>query len=370
MRLQTRPGARGATNTHLSWGSDTLGTRQLFRDDVTPMQLRGTAVRRWIAARHAARMLSTLALTALCSCSLLLKDDVDQCTADSDCRVRGLLGRCVAHLCVPGAGCDGGVCALTATAAPTSCSVDNDCGADRSCWMRACVSNAQVAPFRCAPAQVAAPPSVVVSLHAVEIVSARPPSGLSAAACRTQDVACSDPLQRMPDTTGQGEIKLLLPSQFTGYIEIRSPLTLPMLYYLTNPLTEPLELPPLRLITREVAQATSSATGLQVDLDATGVIIAQLRDCARSPVSGVRFDLDPAGPTPFFLLDGLPSAQATETVLDPALQAAVGGFFNVSPGLYLLTAQLGAAGPVLRRFNVGVRAGSVAQVDILPPANP
>jgi hypothetical protein len=67
--------------------------------------------------------------------------------------------------------------------------------------------------------------------------------------CTTQDVACSDPLVQQRDVSGTGDITLQVPWPFSGYIELRSDLTVTMLYYLTQPLTTPTELASLQLIT-------------------------------------------------------------------------------------------------------------------------
>jgi hypothetical protein len=49
--------------------------------------------------------------------------------------------------------------------------------------------------------------------------------------------------------SGTGDITLQVPWPFSGYIELRSDLTVTMLYYLTQPLTTPTELASLQLIT-------------------------------------------------------------------------------------------------------------------------
>jgi hypothetical protein len=204
-------------------------------------------------------------------------------------------------------------------------------------------------------------------MHAQELVTGHPPVGLRVAACRIQDATCANPLVVASDNSGTGDVMLEVPSQFAGYVQVQSEDSLPLLHYLTQPVTAPTQLPTLMLIPRALAEMSAQAEGIKVDLSTTGVLIAGVRDCASAPVEGVRFALEPGGMMPFFLVNGLPSMLATETVYDPGLQVAVGGFLGVAPGLHLLKAQLGAAGPVFGQYNVTVRAGAVVQVDFVPP---
>jgi hypothetical protein len=304
------------------------------------------------------------ALTGLTSCLWLFDTDVPQCEIDQDCRARGLSGVCVSGVCVAPAACDGGSCAQLAV---KSCADENSCGAGQTCWMQQCEPAVSVERFVCPNRGPAPTTPLPLYVHTQELITGRAPIGLRVAACRIQDAACVNPLVSLSDTTGAGDVTLEVPPSFAGYLQVQSEDSLPLLHYLSQPIVAPMQLPTLVLIPKALAEMSAEAERISVDLSSTAVLIAGVRDCAGTPVEGVRFALEPAESMPFFLVNGLPSMLAKETVYDPSLQVAVGGYLAVAPGLHLLSAQLGAAGPTLGRFNVNVRAGAVVQVDFVPP---
>jgi hypothetical protein len=185
-------------------------------------------------------------------------------------------------------------------------------------------------------------------------------------ACRAADVDCADPVASYVDTVGAGEVSIFVPWEFAGFLEFRSDTTLTSLYYVVQPVVMPRVAQTVLLITPDVTASSPSSNDAPIDLPRTGLVAAQLRDCAGAAVAGVRFEIARSNTTSFFIVDGRPSAEPAVTVFDPATSMAVGGFFNVEPGATELTARLGLTGPVLARVRFNVRANSVAQLEIFP----
>ncbi|HKU39249.1 MAG TPA: hypothetical protein VJR89_13905 [Polyangiales bacterium] len=221
-------------------------------------------------------------------------------------------------------------------------------------------------PFECTAETPVRMTEVPFTTHVREAGSPRAPKGLVVKACRASDLECSDPYKAVEDIAGNGEITLLLPWGFSGYLEFSSNGMLGLLYYMSRPVTEPIETESMSLLTPEERAATAMISRQPVDLEKTGMVLAQMHDCSGTPAPGVRFEIDKPRPRPYFVVDGEPSADADVSVFDPDRREAQGGFLNVEPGVALVRARLGLDGPILGQANLLVRPKTITQLEIFP----
>jgi hypothetical protein len=199
-----------------------------------------------------------------------------------------------------------------------------------------------------------------------ELSTQKPPASLMVKVCRAEDTECSDPEKTFQDLSGSGDVTLLLPWEFSGYLEFSSKETLTLLYYMSRPVTEPVLAKPVLLITPGLIAGAGMISRSPVDLDQNGLIVAQMHDCSGELAFGIRFEISDTDSQQFVLVDGLPSTDATLSMLNPATYQGTGGFLNVEPGAASVTARLGMHGPVLGRADVHVRPKSISQLEIYP----
>jgi hypothetical protein len=195
-----------------------------------------------------------------------------------------------------------------------------------------------------------------------ELSTQKPPKGLMVKVCRTDDTECTDPEKTFQDLAGTGDVTLLLPWQFSGYLEFSSSDTLTSLYYMNRPVTEPILAKSVLLITQGLISAASMLGREPVDLDQNGLVVAQMRECSGEPATSIRFEISDPGSWQFFLADGVPSADSTLSMFDPA----TGGFMNVQPGTVSVKARLGVEGPLLGEAKLNVRPKTISQLQIYP----
>jgi hypothetical protein len=302
------------------------------------------------------------------SCSLLIQPDEDQCRVDADCSELGLRATCSAGLCVPHSACEGEPgCALQAEPG-AGCGTDSDCAdsPDQTCWKKACVPTEQIEPFKCTSAPPLRMSELPFTAQVKELSTQKPPQSLMVKVCRTEDTECSDPEKTFQDLPGSGDVTLLLPWEFSGYLEFSSKETLTLLYYMTRPVTEPVLAKSVLLITPGLISGAGMFSRPPVDLDDKGLIVALMHECSGEPAFGIRFEISDTDSRQFVLVDGLPSTDATLSMFDPAASQGTGGFLNVQPGPASVTARLGMHGPVLAHADVHVRPKTISQLEIYP----
>jgi hypothetical protein len=199
-----------------------------------------------------------------------------------------------------------------------------------------------------------------------ELSTQKPPQGLSVKVCRADDTECSDPEKTFQDLPGTGDVTLLVPWEWSGYLEFSSSETLTSLYYMNRPVTEPIFAKSVVLITQGLIEAAGMLSREPVDLEQKGLVVAQMHDCSGELATGIRFQISDPDSRQFLLVDGVPNARAELSMLEPAMAQGTGGFLNVQPGSASVSARLGVDGPVLGQANVNVRPKSISQLEIYP----
>ena len=298
-------------------------------------------------------------------CSLLVDVNRDQCRIEADCAKRGLAGTCIRGVCVTQGSCERGEgCAIEP---PSICNADRLCelGADQTCWQNQCLPTRDLAPFLCNPAGSQTGDKVAVSVHVEQIGSSAAPSGLVVSACRSADVSCAQPEDIAKDTGGSGDVVLLVPSRFLGYIEARSDTTMPQLFYSTRAIVEPTTLQPLRLLTPDLYQRSMRAAGAPESAD-HGLVLLETLDCAGDFVAGLQYEASQPDSFPFYIVNGTPRVDLDVNAPDPTINGALRGFANIRPGSVLCSVYFGSSGPLLDEVSVNVRAGTVTQIEIRP----
>jgi hypothetical protein len=202
-------------------------------------------------------------------------------------------------------------------------------------------------------------PRVDLALTVIDTVTDAPPAGLSARACSRLDVDCDNPLTpEVSPTIDDAAMHLSVPQGFAGFVEIRSPTTVPTMYFINQDLL------------RDTAESfavisTLALTGLaaqdNVMLDpARGFVLIRTFDCQGAPASGVELSSDNDG-QPFAFVDGFPVVGRDETSAD-----GIGGFVNVPLGIAVLQGIVREHGTALSSASVIVRAGWFSYSDIEP----
>jgi hypothetical protein len=300
-------------------------------------------------------------------CSLFVDVNRTQCKRDADCATRGLSGVCAQGVCVAQSACGGEPgCALTARP-PRMCNAERACVSGETCWRNQCLQSRELAPYVCPMPDATGTDKLEIDVHVEESASRRPPAGLVVSACRMADVTCDQPEARFEDPQSNGDVSLLVPPNFEGYLEARSDSTVPQLSYLGQPIVVATSLEPLSLLTPQMFEMSVRAVGAPGSLD-NGVVMLETLDCAGNAVGGLHYETTQADSFPFFVINGVPSDGSDVSVIDPKTNGAIGGFANVQPGVVRVVVRIGTDGPVLDQLEVSVRAGSITQVEIRPGA--
>lgn len=325
-----------------------------------------------LATRRSGRAGLYACSLALAACSFALDVDDDQCTIDADCMVSGLGGTCSQGVCVAASAstaspCIGSECGDDGVGESGGATV---CGgvvcpqADALCFHGQCASQELVAPFMCDAEQPAPTHMIPVELYVEEYVKRnRPLAGLHITACLAMDVFCDSPVTRAVDAEATGILRFQVPYGFEGYFMIESDVTMPFVMEFTKALVEPLINREVRVADYKTIEQLTAVTSAPVDLE-QGIVIVEAYDCQGGPQGGVHFKAASAAALPFYLVNLLPNLEATTTVHDETSGYAVGGFFNVPPGLVLITAEVGVDGPMIDTHNAHVRSGAMTFLDV------
>jgi hypothetical protein len=145
-------------------------------------------------------------------------------------------------------------------------------------------------------------------------------------------VTCATPVAGPLAVDDQGWVDIPLFENFTGYLEIQSPDTVPYVFFLTEPLGP--QVPPeypLGLVSLQAIQPLVQLIGVAPQPN-TGLLAFRVFDCKGDTASGVT--LSPIeGGVPWYFVDGLPSGTQEQTGVD-----GLGGFVNIPPGLAVIDA--------------------------------
>jgi hypothetical protein len=226
-----------------------------------------------------------------------------------------------------------------------------------------CVSNELASHWLCtADDQSIKPASVRYGFHIVDFLSREPPKNIVVKACRSNDVGCAEPVSTFNDTDGTGHAQFDLPSGFFGFFDIHSD-AIPTLLYVTKPIVKNTLNRDLPVLTGATVQLTAQVTGFTVD-SKKGLALLEALDCSDTPQGGVQFAVTSAMADQFYLVDQVPSRDATVTVYDEVNNTANGGFVNVPTGFNTFSARLGVDGLELGSFNAQVLEGGITFIDM------
>lgn len=201
-------------------------------------------------------------------------------------------------------------------------------------------------------------PSVDLALTVIDTVTNAPPAGLAARACSRLDVMCENPLTPDASPASDGAMHLSVPQQFNGFVEIRSPATVPTMYFLNRDLMRD-------TVESFAIIGTAALAGLAAQGNVTlepglGHVLIRTFDCDRAPAGGVQLSNDKGG-RPFAFVDGFPVVGRDETTED-----GVGGFINVPLDYVVLQGIVREHGTALRTASVIVRPGWFSYGDVEP----
>lgn len=209
-----------------------------------------------------------------------------------------------------------------------------------------------------ATAAVPLVPRVDLALTVTDTVTGAPPEGLSVRACARLDVDCDNPLTPDVSPAIDGAMHLSVPQRFDGFVEIRSPATVPTLYFMNQELMR--DTAESFAIISTLALAGLAAQG-NVTLDPVlGHVLIRTFDCEGAPASGVQLSSDMDG-SPFAFVDGFPVVGRDETTGD-----GIGGFVNVPDGFVVLQGIVRSHGTSLGNASVIVRSGWFSYGDVEP----
>lgn len=307
-----------------------------------------------------------LCVAAFTSCSVLIHTNERQCKQDADCVAAKLGTICVDQVCVADGECVGSACSVSNAAASAGpCASDTECNDDAAprCLNKNCVSTEIASRWLCTTDnQTIRTNTVRYGFHIVDFLSREPPKNITARACRNSDVACAEPVATFTDTDKTGHAQFELPSAFVGFFEIESD-ALPTLLYVTKPIVKNTLNRDLPMLTADTLQLLSGVIGYPYDMT-KGLALLEALDCSDTPTGGIQFDTVGSSADRFYIVDQVPSRDATLTAYDETNNTANGGFLNVRPGFVTFSARLGAGGPELGSFNARIRANTITFIDM------
>jgi hypothetical protein len=199
---------------------------------------------------------------------------------------------------------------------------------------------------------------VDLALTVTDIVTNAPPAGLTARACARLDVNCETPLTPEVVPAVDGALHLSVQQRFDGFVEIRSPTTVPTMYFINQSLmrdrAESFGIISMGALSGLAAQGN-------VTLDPTlGQVLIRTFDCQGEPAGGVQLSNDKGG-QPFAFVGGLPVVGQDETTED-----GLGGFVNVPLDYVVLQGIVREHGTALGNASVTVRPSWFSYGDVEP----
>ncbi|HET8935083.1 MAG TPA: hypothetical protein VFN67_16660 [Polyangiales bacterium] len=301
------------------------------------------------------------ALTAMTisGCTLLLGLGDKQCSTNAECVDSQLGDMCVDNVCqLKSYDKDGG----------KGCEADRDCSGTSTprCLRNYCVTSDVYSQWMCPAQTPAITDTVKYSFKVVEYLSRKPPANLKVNACRLGDAMCASPVASFTDVGKTGNVVLTLENGFQGYFEVLSD-HLTALLYVTRAVVTDTENRDVPVLESTTVAGLAGLAGLPYDDSKTkGVALLEMIDCSGKPASGVRFESNRNAPDRFYIINGVPSKDAKQTLYDGADSTGDGGFLNLEKGLYTFTAYLGVEedAPQLGQFIAQIRMNTITYVDL------
>jgi hypothetical protein len=269
-------------------------------------------------------------LTGLAGCSVLVDQNRVQCLTDEDCTARG--GDFSDSVC------EDTVCRPSPT------------------W--SCLGSAGGStPTESRKANVV--------LHIRDLITDQPTPGVSAQVCQKLDVTCSQPIMPVINGDQDGNLTLPLDLGFDGYAELRTPNTMPGLFFFAPPIDGDRDIPLVPLFIPVELAKLAQLNGKTV-VPERGHLMLGAYDCLRGPAQGVSLSTpDGDGVTSsFYVLQRIPTSTAASTDL-----SGRGGFINLRAGQVSVDATLAADGRHIGTVNLFVRPGAVTYTTLAPSAS-
>jgi hypothetical protein len=201
---------------------------------------------------------------------------------------------------------------------------------------------------------------VVFSMQTVDLSTGKIYKNVQVRACGLTDVTCASPVAGPLTVDDQGWVDIPLFENFTGYIELQSPETVPYAFYLTEPLA-PQVTPeyPIGIVSLMAIQPLVQLVGVTPQPD-TGLLAFRVFDCRGDTAPGVT--LSPVdGAVPWYFVDGLPSGAQSETGVE-----GLGGFVNVPPGLAVIDALAPNGASIAGSRSLVVRPNWLSAIHLRP----
>ena len=208
------------------------------------------------------------------------------------------------------------------------------------------------------PSAVALRPTVGFSLRLNDPATQSTPPGASVRACNRFDLDCAAPVQGPAEPAADGLIHLQLPQGFAGFLEIRSPAIISVLYFFSQPLQAERQ-DQFIVVSFETARALATSGAVELDPE-LGLVAVRTMDCQGELTGGVEFS-NATGGVPFAFVDGLPAIGYVVSNRE-----GIGGFVNVPPGLVVLQGQEVSSAQLTGTASVVVRKGWFAYGDLNP----
>lgn len=268
-------------------------------------------------------------LASVPACSFMMDADKNQCESDADCEARGF---------------EGAVC------------VDNACQPSSTSARWACLGRVKW------PSSSTAPPAI--TLMVVDVLTTKPPEGMSIRVCPKLDVNCASPMSEGFSNDAQGRVVVTVDPGFDGYLEISAPSITPALFFVVRPIWQDTVVQNvLPVVSAEGFDGIAQAIGTTLDLTNDGHTYALASDCADAPADGVRLEIDRQTPTTatYYMINNVPVATASATDASGS-----GGFLNLMPGFTKITGFVSVTGAQIGEASFLVRAGAVSYPRILP----
>lgn len=261
-----------------------------------------------------------------------------------------------ASLCAVAAGCS-----LSLDARRHQCTTDRDCrdSPDSMCVNSWCEPEPKWGCLADPSGPTGERGPFPVTLHARDIVTQEPMSGVSAKLCRKLDPACDMPHGEVL-TNEEGNVQFSVEVNgsaraFSGYVEFTRSDLMPGLYFFNPPIDRPVDVPVVQLLSEPLAEGLTLQIGSKYEAS-RGLILLTTFDCSDAPASGISLELEErdALSDTFYAVDGLPAPSATETDA-----SGYAGVINAPPGNVTLTGRLAADQRVIGRVSVFVKPGTI-----------
>lgn len=267
-------------------------------------------------------------VATLCSCTILIDADRQQCIRDSDCSAAGSSFECAAD----------GFCVES--------EIDSDDEEPVAAGRWQCLD--EITFDKETELLLDIPADFTIQV----LVDRMPAEGIEARVCAANDLGCTEPEMEGLVSDSEGQISLELPRNFSGYIEVKEEGFHPHLYFLSSPYLEPKLVPRMSLVREDSLPSPDPAYLFVMALDCNGV-----------PAGGVEINVPSGGDaTSVTYIETQPAPGLTETVEGSGL-----ALITTEPGSGVATVRMTNAesDKVLATFSVTVRANAVTQIQLV-----